>query len=135
MNDPQRVRLAQRCERLPEDVDDAAEKAKRLVERDKVDFLIGPLVSQETVPTVAVTTEGKIAQFTNAGTSALNPQNGPYHFSLNTSSATVAEAMVSYVAQHMPGATVGILADDGGIPRPGLVRPIWHSRTGGVNRS
>jgi branched-chain amino acid transport system substrate-binding protein len=98
----------------------AASEAKRLVERDKVDFLIGPLVSQETVPTVSVTTEGKIAQFTNAGTSALNPQNGPYHFSLNTSSATVAEAMVSYVAQHMPGATVGILADDGGQSRTGV---------------
>lgn len=75
----------------------ATSEAKRLVEREKVDLLIGPLVSQEVVPTVAVTTEAKIVQFTNAGTTELNTQNGPYHFSLNTSSATVAEAMVSYL--------------------------------------
>ena len=98
----------------------ATSEAKRLVDREKVDLLIGPLVSQEVVPTVAVTTEAKIVQFTNAGTTALNTQNGPYHFSLNTSSATVAEAMVSYITQNMKGASVGILADDGGQSRTGV---------------
>ena len=98
----------------------ATSEAKRLVEREKVDILIGPLVSQEVVPTVAVTTEGKILQITNAGTAALNPQNGPYHFSANASSATVAETMAAYVAKHMKDAKVGILADDGGQSRTGV---------------
>lgn len=98
----------------------ATSETKRLVEREKIDLLIGPLVSQEVVPTVAIATASKIVQFTNAGTTELNPQNGPYHFSLNTSSATVAEAMVSYVSQHMKGATVGLLADDGGQSRTGV---------------
>lgn len=98
----------------------ATSEAKRLIERDKIDALIGPLVSQETVPTVAIATPGKIIQFTNAGTTALNPQNGPYHFSLNTSSATVAEAMLNYVAQQMKDATIGILGDDGGQARTGV---------------
>lgn len=98
----------------------ATSEAKRLIEREKVDLLIGPLVSQEVVPTVAVATPGKVLQFTNAGTTALNPQNGPYHFSLNTSSATVAEAMLNYVSQQMKDATIGILADDGGQSRTGV---------------
>ncbi|MDP1604764.1 MAG: ABC transporter substrate-binding protein [Legionella sp.] len=98
----------------------ATSEAKRLIEREKIELLIGPLVSQEVVPTVAVATPGKVLQFTNAGTTALNPQNGPYHFSLNTSSATVAEAMLNYVSQQMKDATIGILADDGGQSRTGV---------------
>jgi len=98
----------------------AASEAKRLVEREGVDLLIGPLVSQEVVPTVPITSEGKILQITNAGTAALNPQNGPYHFSANASSATVAETMAAFVAQHMKGVSVGILADDGGQSRTGV---------------
>jgi ABC-type branched-subunit amino acid transport system substrate-binding protein len=72
------------------------------------------------VPTVAVTTEAKVVQFTNAGTTALNPQNGPYHFSLNASSETASEVMVRFIAEPMKGATVGILADDGGQSRTGV---------------
>jgi branched-chain amino acid transport system substrate-binding protein len=98
----------------------ATTEAKRLSGRENVELLIGPLVSQEVVPTVAVMTEAKVVQFTNAGTAALNPQNGPYHFSLNASSETVSEVMVNYVAEHMKGATVGILADDGGQSRTGV---------------
>lgn len=98
----------------------ATSEAKRLIEREKIELLIGPLVSQEVVPTVAVATPGKVLQFTNAGTTALNPQNGPYHFSLNTSSATVAEAMLNYVSRQMKDATIGILADDGGQSRTGV---------------
>jgi branched-chain amino acid transport system substrate-binding protein len=98
----------------------ATTEAKRLAEREKAELLIGPLVSQEVVPTVAVMTEAKIVQFTNAGTAALNPQNGPYHFSLNASSETVSEVMVNFVAEQMKGATIGILADDGGQSRTGV---------------
>ncbi len=98
----------------------AVSEAKRLVEREKVELLIGPLVSQEVVPTVAVTTEAKIVQITNAGTSALTPDNGPYHFSSNASSETVAESMAGFVAEHLKSVAVGILADDGGQSRTGV---------------
>jgi branched-chain amino acid transport system substrate-binding protein len=98
----------------------ATTEAKRLTGRENIELLIGPLVSQEVVPTVAVMTDSKVLQFTNAGTAALNPQNGPYHFSLNASSETASEAMVNFVAEQMKGATVGILADDGGQSRSGV---------------
>jgi branched-chain amino acid transport system substrate-binding protein len=98
----------------------ATTEAKRLAEREKIELLIGPLVSQEVVPTVAVMTEAKVVQITNAGTAALNPQNGPYHFSSNASSETVSEVMVRFIAEHMKDATVGILADDGGQSRTGV---------------
>lgn len=98
----------------------AASEAKRLVEREKIDLLIGPLVSQEIVPTVTVMTEAKIVQVTTAGTAALTPQVGPYHFSLNASSQTAAASIVDVVSKQMKGATVGILADDGGQSKTGV---------------
>lgn len=98
----------------------AASEAKRLVEREKIDLLIGPLVSQEIVPTVSVATEAKIAQVTTAGTAALTPQVGPYHFSLNASSQTAASSIVDFVSKHMKGISVGILADDGGQSKTGV---------------
>lgn len=110
----------------------ATTEAKRLADREKIELLIGPLVSQEVVPTVAVMTEAKVLQFTNAGTAALNPQNGPYHFSLNASSETVSEVMVNFVADQMKGATVGILADDGGQSRTGVAALKQHLQKRGI---
>lgn len=98
----------------------AAGEARRLIERESIDILIGPLVSQEAVPVVEVATAGKILQVTNAGTTALTPEVGPYHFSFNTSVATAAEVMVNFLADELGAKSVGILADDGGQSRAGV---------------
>ncbi|WP_137391680.1 ABC transporter substrate-binding protein [Rhodoligotrophos defluvii] len=98
----------------------AAGEARRLIERENIDILIGPLVSQEAVPAVEVATQAKVVQITNAGTAALTPEVGPYHFSFNTSAATAAKVMVDYVADQLGVKTVGILADDGGQSRSGV---------------
>lgn len=98
----------------------AAGEARRLLEREKVEILIGPLVSQEAVPAVEVATAAKVVQVTNAGTTALTPQVGPYHFSFNTSSATAAEVMVNLIAGELGAKSVAILADDGGQSKTGV---------------
>lgn len=98
----------------------AAGEARRLIEREKVEVLIGPLISQEAVPAVEVATAAKVLQVTNAGTTALTPEVGPYHFSFNTSAATAAEVMVDFLADQLKAKTVGILADDGGQSRSGV---------------
>jgi branched-chain amino acid transport system substrate-binding protein len=98
----------------------AASEARRLIEHEKIEVLIGPLVSQEAVPTVDVATPAKIVQVTNAGIATLTPKVGPYHFSFNTSAATAAKVMVDFVADQLHAKTVGILADDGGQSRSGV---------------
>ncbi len=98
----------------------AAGEARRLIDREKIQILIGPLVSQEAVPAVEVATAAKVVQITNAGTAALTPAVGPYHFSFNTSTATAAKVIVDFAADQLKVKTIGILADDGGQSKSGV---------------
>jgi len=97
----------------------AAGEARRLIDREGVQILIGPAISQEAVPAVEVATSGKIVQVTNAGTTALTPKVGPYHFSFNTNIASAAKMIVDTIGE-MQFKTVGLLADDGGQSRSGV---------------
>lgn len=97
----------------------AAGEARRLIDREGVQILIGPAISQEAVPAVEVATAGKVVQITNAGTTALTPQVGPYHFSFNTNIASAAKIIVDTVGE-MGIKSVGLLADDGGQSRSGV---------------
>ncbi len=98
----------------------AAGETRRLIDREKIELLIGPLVSQEAVPSVEVATAAKVVQITNAGTAALTPAVGPYHFSFNTSTATVSKVMVDFAADQLKVKTVGLLGDDGGQSKSGI---------------
>jgi len=95
----------------------AASEARRLIEREGIEILIGPLISQEAVPAVEVATAGKVVQITNAGTTALTPEVGPYHFSFGTSAATAAKVIVDYIVDELKVESIGLLADDGGQSR------------------
>ncbi|MBS7701228.1 MULTISPECIES: ABC transporter substrate-binding protein [unclassified Chelatococcus] len=97
----------------------AAGEARRLIDREGVQILIGPAISQEAVPAVEVATAGKIVQVTNAGTTALTPKVGPYHFSFNTDIASAAKIIVDTL-KDMGIQRVGLLADDGGQSRSGV---------------
>src|SRR5690606_4706922 len=61
----------------------ASAEAKRLAFQEKVSAVIGPLVTQEIMPTLPIFTEAKIPQISTTGSSAVTPQVGPYHFSFN----------------------------------------------------
>jgi len=98
----------------------AAGETRRLIERENIKVLFGPLYSQEAVPSVEVATQAKVVQITNAGTAELTPKVGPYHFSFNTSAATAAKVMVDYVAEQLGAKKVAILADNGGQSRSGV---------------
>ncbi len=92
----------------------ASTEAKRLVFQEKVHAIIGPLVSQETVPSVSVTTEGKVLQISSAATLELTPQVGPYHFSVTSNAESQGVALVNYGHNALKAKSLAILADNGG---------------------
>ena len=57
-------------------------EARRLVQREKVDAVLGPLSSQLTLAALPITTEARVPQISISGSLAITPQVGPYHFSI-----------------------------------------------------
>ncbi len=99
----------------------ATGEAKRLVFQEKVHAIIGPLVSQETVPTVTVSTEGKVLQISSAATLELTPQVGPYHFSVTSNAESQGVALVNYGADKLKAKSLAILADNGGQSKSAVI--------------
>jgi ABC-type branched-subunit amino acid transport system substrate-binding protein len=92
----------------------AVGEAKRLVLNEKVSALLGPIVSQEVLPTLPVSAEGKIIHISSASSLALTPQAGPTHFSISSNAEAQAVAMVNFAANISKAKSVAILSDDGG---------------------
>lgn len=91
----------------------AVTAVKRLISRDKIQVMVGPMVSQATLAVAPVLTEAKIASVSVSGSSAITPQVSPYHFSLFTSIQTVAVAMVDHISKNLKSKSAAIITDTG----------------------
>ena len=91
----------------------AVTSVKRLISRDRIQILVGPMVSQATLAIAPVLTEAKLANVTVSGSSAITPKVAPYHFSLFTSIQSVAAAMVDHAQKGIKAKSVAILTDTG----------------------
>lgn len=98
----------------------ASAEAKRLAYQEKVAAVIGPLVTQEILPTLPIFTDAKLPQISTTGSSAVTPQVGPYHFSFNNSSDTQAIVMADFAKNTLKAKTISILADNGGQSKSGV---------------
>jgi branched-chain amino acid transport system substrate-binding protein len=92
----------------------AVTEARRLIERVKIDAMIGPIASQLTMAAAPVVSEAKIPWVSVTGTAAMTPQMGPYHFSMNVSTDAQAEAMANYLERTLHVKSVAMLHDVGG---------------------
>jgi len=88
-------------------------EARRLVQREKVDVVIGPIASQLVLAALPITTEAKLPHFSVAGALAVNPQVGPYHFSILPNALTQGDGMVEYVRDTLKVKSVAMLTDQG----------------------
>jgi branched-chain amino acid transport system substrate-binding protein len=99
--------------------DDASEptqgvnEARRLVQNQKVNFLLGPLASQITLAIAPVVNEAKIGWISVSGSSAITPQVAPYHFSMLTSADAQAEFIAQYAERTLKARAVAIIHDAG----------------------
>jgi ABC-type branched-subunit amino acid transport system substrate-binding protein len=88
-------------------------EARRLVQRERVQFLIGPIASQITLAVAPVLNDAKIGSISVTGSTAMTPQAGPYHFSMLSSSDIQAEFISQYLAQVTKAKSVAIIHDAG----------------------
>lgn len=96
-------------------------EARRLVTNEKVQALVGPATSQEAIPIVAVTKEGKVMQVSTAASSQLTPEVGPYHFSTSVTAANQMIPNIDYVVDKLGKKKIAILSDNGGMSKAGVV--------------
>lgn len=91
----------------------AVTAVKRMISKDKIQALVGPMVSQATLAVAPILTEAKIANISVSGSSALTPKVAPYHFSLYTSVESGSVAMTEYIVNTLQAKSAAILTDTG----------------------
>ena len=86
---------------------------KRLVQQEKVDVLIGPVISQVALAALPVANEAKIVEFGSTGSELLTPQVGPYYFSLLINAESQARAVLDQAQKTLRAKTGAIISDSG----------------------
>jgi ABC-type branched-subunit amino acid transport system substrate-binding protein len=95
----------------------AVSEARRLIENEKIDVLVGPATSQETIPIVAVTNEKKIAQVSTAASTQLTPEFAPYHFSDSVTGLNQMKANIDYALDVLKLTKLALISDNGGMSK------------------
>lgn len=88
-------------------------EAKRLVLQDKVDIIIGPVISQVLLAALPVMNDAKVAQIGATGSELVTPQAGPYYFSLLINAESQAKAVLKQAEQVLHAKSGAILSDSG----------------------
>ena len=101
-------------------------EARRLIENEGIEAMVGPVTSQETIPVVAVTTEAGIVQITTAASSTLTPEVGPYHFSTSVTAANQMIPNVDYAVDVLGAKKLAIISDNGGMSKAGVSEIIEY---------
>ncbi len=86
---------------------------KRLVLQEKVDVVIGPVVSQIQMASAPVLNQANIASFGSTGSRAITPQTAPYYFSTLVSADAPARSMVAYAIETLGAKSAAVLSDEG----------------------
>ena len=86
---------------------------KRLVLQQKVELVLGPLISQVLIAAAPVLNEAKIASIGSTGSELITPQLAPYYFSALVNAEAQAKAMVVQAVDVLKVKSAAILSDDG----------------------
>ncbi len=86
---------------------------KRLVLQEKVDVVLGPVVSQVLLAALPVLNEAKILSISATGTDLTTPQAAPYNFSIMVSAQTQAVVMAEDAVNRLKAKSAAILSDSG----------------------
>jgi branched-chain amino acid transport system substrate-binding protein len=92
----------------------AVNEARRLVEREKVDVIYGPIGSQLAMAVLPILREAKVTNISVAGTTSFTTEVAPYGFSLLPSAQAQGQALVDFTYDQLKAKAIGILSDGGG---------------------
>lgn len=110
----------------------ALNEARRLVESAKVDAIIGPATSQETMPTLAVTTAGKVAQISTAASTQITVEGAPYHFTTSPRGANQLIPSIDYAMNTLKTAKIGLISDNGGAAKSAIADILPYMKDKGI---
>jgi len=86
---------------------------KRLVLQEKVDMVIGPVISQVVLAAAPVVNDAKTVQIGATGSEQINPQVVPYYFSMLINAESQAKVMIRQASEVLKAKSGAILSDSG----------------------
>jgi branched-chain amino acid transport system substrate-binding protein len=88
-------------------------EAKRLIQQEKVDLMVGPTYSQVTLAVMPMLIEAKIPEVNVSGTEKLTPEVAPFGFSMLANAESQATKMVDWADKGLKAKSAAIFSDAG----------------------
>lgn len=92
-------------------------EVKRLILQEKVELMLGPIISHLVLAAAPILTEAKVANIHTGGAATITPQVLPYGFSMFTSTDQQIKSMVRYAAEVAKVKSAAILTDTSAISK------------------
>lgn len=113
----------------------ALNEARRLVDSEKVVAILGPATSQETVPTLAVTTAARVTQLSTAASTQITVETAPYHFTTSPRGANQLIPSIDYALDSLKVTRIGLISDNGGAAKSAIADIVPYMKEKGVEPS
>ena len=110
----------------------AVSEARRLIENDKINLLVGPATSQETIPITGVTTEKKMAHVSTAASTQLTPQFAPFHFSTSVTGVNQMKPNIDFVLNNLKLTKIAVISDNGGMSKAAVTEIVDYMKSKNV---
>ena len=85
----------------------------RLVQQEKVDMIIGPVISQVILAALPVVNAAKVPELGTTGSELITPQAAPYYFSLLINAESQAKAVLDQAQKGLHAKSGAIISDSG----------------------
>ncbi len=105
---------------------------RRLIDGEKVEAILGAVVSQETIPMVPLTTEAGLLHISASASTTLTPEYGPYHFSTSPIGVDQMKANVDFAVDNLGLTKLALISDNGGMSKAAVVEIIAYMEERGV---
>lgn len=107
----------------------AVSETRRLIANEKIQVLVGPAVSQETIPLMAVTNDKKLVQVSTAASTDLTPKFAPYHFSDSVTGLNQMRANIDYAVDVLKLTKLALISDNGGMSKAAVSDIIAYMKS------
>jgi ABC-type branched-subunit amino acid transport system substrate-binding protein len=110
----------------------AVSEVRRLAEIEKVEAVLGTVISQNILAISPILVRANIVNFGVAGSDLITPQSAPNFFSSYYNSTVQAEAMFNFAVGDLKAKSIGVLAESGAQAKSGVEVIRALAQTAGV---
>ena len=107
-------------------------EARRLLQNEGAQAIVGPATSQEAIPITTVTTEAKVLQVSTAASPTLTPEAVPYHFSTSVTAVNQMIPNINFAIDKLGLKNFGIISDNGGMSKAGVAEITAYLKERGL---